>query len=71
MLQANNKQVPQKSYSLKTRIDSVNQILKKKEKVTQTRNKYIDQNYRLEESKSVKSLYSTPHAFKIGQMLQF
>ena len=71
MLQANNKQVPQKSYSLKTRIDSVNQILKKKEKVTQTRNKYIDQNYRLEESKSVKSLYNTPHAFKIGQMLQF
>ena len=38
MLEANEKQVPLKSYSLKIRIDSVNQILKNKEKVTQTRN---------------------------------
>ena len=34
MLEANKKQVPLKSYSLKIRIDSVNQILKNKEKVT-------------------------------------
>ena len=38
MLEANEKQVPLKSYSLKIRINSVNQILKNKEKVTQTRN---------------------------------
>ena len=38
MLEANKKQVPPKSYSLKIRIDSVNQILKNKEKVMQTRN---------------------------------
>ena len=31
---ANKKQVPLKSYSLEIRIDSVNQILKNKEKVT-------------------------------------
>ena len=34
VLEANKKQVPLKSYSLKIRIDSVNQILKNKEKVT-------------------------------------
>ena len=34
MLEANKKQVPLKIYSLKIRIDSVNQILKNKEKVT-------------------------------------
>ena len=34
MLEANKKQVPLKSYSLKIRIDSVNQILKNKKKVT-------------------------------------
>ena len=34
MLEANKKQVPLNSYSLKIRIDSVNQILKNKEKVT-------------------------------------
>ena len=34
MLQANKKQVPQKSYSLEIRIDSVNQIMKNKGKVT-------------------------------------
>ena len=33
-LETNKKQVPLKSYSLKIRIDSVNQILKNKEKVT-------------------------------------
>ena len=33
VLEANKKQVPLKSYSLKIRIDSVNQILKNKEKV--------------------------------------
>ena len=33
VLEANKKQVPQKSYSLEIRIDSVNQILKNKEKV--------------------------------------
>ena len=38
MLEANKKQIPLKSYSLKIRIDSVNQILKNKEKVTYTRN---------------------------------
>ena len=38
MLEANKKQVPPKSYSLKIRIDYVNQILKNKEKVMQTRN---------------------------------
>ena len=32
-LEANKKQVPLKSYSLKIRIDSVNQIFKNKEKV--------------------------------------
>ena len=37
MLEANKKQVPLKSYSLKIRIDFVNQISKNKEKVTQTR----------------------------------
>ena len=34
VLEANKKQVPLKSYSLELRIDSVNQILKNKEKVT-------------------------------------
>ena len=34
VLEANKKQVSLKSYSRKTRIDSVNQILKNKEKVT-------------------------------------
>ena len=34
MLEANKKQVPLKNYSLKIRIDSLNQILKNKEKVT-------------------------------------
>ena len=34
VLEANNKQVPLKSYSLKIRTDFVNQILKNKEKVT-------------------------------------
>ena len=34
MLEANKKQVPLKSYSLKIRIDSVNQILKNKKIVT-------------------------------------
>ena len=34
MLEANKKQVPLKSYSLEMGIDSVNQILKNKEKVT-------------------------------------
>ena len=38
MLEPNKKQVPLKSYSLEIRIDSVNQILKNKENVTQTRN---------------------------------
>ena len=38
MLEANKKQVPPKSYSLEIRIDFVNQILKNKEKVKQTRN---------------------------------
>ena len=33
MLKANKKQVPLKSYSLKIRIDFVNQILRKKERV--------------------------------------
>ena len=33
MLEANKKQVSLKSYSLKIRIDSVNQILKNKEKL--------------------------------------
>ena len=37
MLEANKKQFPLKSYSLKIRIDFVNQISKNKEKVTQTR----------------------------------
>ena len=36
VLEANKKQVPWKSYLLKIRIDSVNQILKNKEKVMQT-----------------------------------
>ena len=34
MLETNKKQVPLKSYYLKIRMDSVNQILKNKEKVT-------------------------------------
>ena len=34
VLEANKRKVPLKNYSLKTRIDSVNQILKNKEKVT-------------------------------------
>ena len=38
MLEANKKQVPLKSHSLKIRIDSVNQILKNEEKVAQTSN---------------------------------
>ena len=38
MLEANKKQVPLKSYSLEIGIDSVNQILKNKEKVKQARN---------------------------------
>ena len=50
MLEANKKQVPLKSYRLKIGIDSVNQILRNKEKVTWTRvtthSKYTDQNYR-------------------------
>ena len=37
-LETNKKQVPLKSYSLEIRIDSVNQILKNKEKVKWTRN---------------------------------
>ena len=49
MLQANKKQVPLKSYSLEIRMDSVDQILKNKEKVKKT-HKYADQNYRLEDS---------------------
>ena len=51
MLEANKKQVPPKSYSLKIRIDSVNQILKNKEKVHKPVIwKYTDQNYRSEDS---------------------
>ena len=38
MLVANKKQVPLKSYDLKIKIDSVNQILKNKEEVPQTSN---------------------------------
>ena len=38
MLEANKEQVSIKSYSLKIRIDSVNQILKNKEKVAKTCN---------------------------------
>ena len=38
MLEAIKKQIPLQSFSLKIRIDSVNQILKNKEKVMQTRN---------------------------------
>ena len=38
MLAANKKQVPLKSYSLEIRIDSVNQILKNKEKNKQSSN---------------------------------
>ena len=38
VLEANKKQVPPKSYSLKIRIDSVKQILKNKEKIVQTCN---------------------------------
>ena len=38
VLEANKKQVSLKSYSLKIRIDSVNQILKNKKKVTSTHN---------------------------------
>ena len=38
MLEANKKQVPLKSYSLEIGIDSVNQILKNKEKVKQACN---------------------------------
>ena len=38
MLEANKKQVPIKSYSLKIRFDSVNQILKNKEKIAKTCN---------------------------------
>ena len=38
MLKANKKQVPLKSSSLEIRIDSVNQILKNREKVAQTHN---------------------------------
>ena len=38
MLEANKKQVRLKSYSVEMRTDSINQILKNKEKVTQTRN---------------------------------
>ena len=38
MLEANKKQVTLKSYSIKIRIDSVNQILRKEEKVTKTCN---------------------------------
>ena len=34
VLEANKKQVPLKIYSLEIRIDSVNQILKNKEKIT-------------------------------------
>ena len=41
VLKANKKQVPLKSYCLESRIDSVNQILKNKEKVIQTRNRNI------------------------------
>ena len=37
-LEVNKNQVPLKSYSLEIRIDSVNQILKNKEKVKYTRN---------------------------------
>ena len=33
MLEINKKQVPLKSYALKIRVDSVNQILKNKEKL--------------------------------------
>ena len=36
MLEVNKKQVPLRSYSLKIRIDSANQILKNKDKITQT-----------------------------------
>ena len=38
VLEANKKQVPLKSYSLKIRIDSINQILTYKEKNTLTHN---------------------------------
>ena len=38
VLEAIKKQIPLQSFSLKIRIDSVNQILKNKEKVMQTRN---------------------------------
>ena len=41
VLEANKKQVPPKSYSLKTRIDSVNQTLNNKEKVMYTGNTNI------------------------------
>ena len=38
MLEANKKQLPLKNCSLKIRIDSVDQILRNKKNVTQTRN---------------------------------
>ena len=60
VLEANTKQVPLKSYSLEIRIDSNNQILKNKEKVTQTCNLniYTDKNYRPEDSVCVYSCLS-------------
>ena len=55
MLEANKKQVPLKSYSLKIRLDSVNQILKTKKKLHKPylylhKSKYTDQTYRPEDS---------------------
>ena len=50
MLEANEKQVPLKSFFLKIRIDSVNQILKNKKKGKQAGTRYTDQNYRPEDS---------------------
>ena len=59
MLEANKKQVPLKSYSLEIKIDSVNQILKNKEKsYINPQHKYTDQNYRPEDSMYIYSCLS-------------
>ena len=56
MLEANKSQVPLKSYSLKIRIDFVNQILRNKENVIQTHN--INILTRITDSKIPRVYYS-------------
>ena len=61
MLEVNKKQVPLKSYSLRIRIDSVNQILRSKEKITQIRKDSPEDSMYMFIYQIIKSSGSGPH----------